>query len=85
MGSRIIRGTPRLSINYGYSTDNTVCFNFHFDPVSFFTLSHVCNIHSSLSLISFSKLISRKAVLGIPSSPRQTHFIATSCFCRVSN
>ncbi|CAF3929773.1 unnamed protein product [Adineta steineri] len=56
MGSRIIRGTPRLSINYGYSTDNTVCFNFHFDPVSFFTLYHVCNIHSSLSLISFSKL-----------------------------
>ncbi|CAF3681392.1 unnamed protein product [Rotaria sp. Silwood1] len=54
-GSQIIRGTPRLEINYADSTEDTVCFNFHFDSVSFMTLYRVCNIRLSLSSLSFSK------------------------------
>jgi len=56
-GSEIIRGTPRLSINYAHSTDDAVCFNFHFEPVSFLTLYRVCNIRPSLTSFSFSKLL----------------------------
>ncbi|CAF4490152.1 unnamed protein product, partial [Rotaria sp. Silwood2] len=56
IGSRIIRGTPRLAINYADSTEDTVCFNFHFDSVSFMTLYHVCNIRLPLSFLSFSKI-----------------------------
>jgi hypothetical protein len=52
-----ILGTPRLSVNYAHSTDDTVCVNFHFDPVSFITLYRVCNIRTSLSSLSFSKLL----------------------------
>jgi hypothetical protein len=48
---------PRLRINYADSTDDAVCFNFNFDPVSFLTLYHICNIHTSLSSLSISKLL----------------------------
>jgi hypothetical protein len=52
-----ILGTPRLSINYANSTDDIVCFDFHFDSVSFLALYRVCNIRPSLSTLSFSKLL----------------------------
>ncbi|CAF1458897.1 unnamed protein product [Rotaria sordida] len=55
-GSRIIRGTPRLAINYADSTEDTVCFNFYFDSVSFITLYRVCNIRLSSYSLSFTKL-----------------------------
>lgn len=47
-------GTPRLTINYGDSTENSVCFNFNFDSVSFFTLCRICNVRLSLSSLSLS-------------------------------
>jgi hypothetical protein len=51
-----VLGTPRFSVDYTHSTDISVCFNFHFDSVSFLTLYRVCNNCSTFSSLSLSKL-----------------------------
>lgn len=52
----LILGSPRLSVNYGYSTNITACFNLHFDFVSFITLYRVCNIRPLLFSLPLTKL-----------------------------
>jgi len=48
---------PRLRVNYSDSTEDSVCYNFNFDPISFVTLYRICNIRISLISLSISKLL----------------------------
>ncbi|CAF1291277.1 unnamed protein product [Adineta ricciae] len=56
-GSGVTRGSPKLSINYTYSNQTIVCFDFRFDRVSFVTLYRVCNIRPRLSSLSLTKFL----------------------------